>query len=246
MFVPRVDGESVPVTIDANGVTVTRNGMTITTPLPAPLTPLPPGVGSRLPRRLEQGDGPPGAAARARLRRRSWPGARRARPAQRLVQRTAPRPARPRAPPQNASPAATVSIGLTGKTPHDPGRRRGRPHHAPAAARDDGAAGTAAHELAGRLGRVDGGDGLQAREQRGLVLVRDDVVDVRQQLRRGSRATGAGLRIVIAPSARPVRMAAADGGDRHLALGEHDGDVARGPPGPPRRARRSRGRSRRR
>jgi hypothetical protein len=35
VFVPRVDGESVPVTIDANGVTVTRNGTTITTPLPA-------------------------------------------------------------------------------------------------------------------------------------------------------------------------------------------------------------------
>ena len=36
VFVPRVDGESVPVTIDANGVTVTRNGMTITTPLSVP------------------------------------------------------------------------------------------------------------------------------------------------------------------------------------------------------------------
>ena len=36
VFTPRVDGESVPVTIDANGVTVTRNGLTITTPLPAP------------------------------------------------------------------------------------------------------------------------------------------------------------------------------------------------------------------
>lgn len=36
VFVPRVDGEAVPVTIDANGVTVTRNGTTITTPLPVP------------------------------------------------------------------------------------------------------------------------------------------------------------------------------------------------------------------
>jgi hypothetical protein len=36
VLVPRVDGESVPVTIDANGVTMTRNGVTITTPLPAP------------------------------------------------------------------------------------------------------------------------------------------------------------------------------------------------------------------
>ena len=36
VFVPRVDGESVPVVIDANGVTVTRNGVTVTTPLPAP------------------------------------------------------------------------------------------------------------------------------------------------------------------------------------------------------------------
>jgi hypothetical protein len=35
VLVPRVDGESVPVVIDANGVTVTRNGMAITTPLPA-------------------------------------------------------------------------------------------------------------------------------------------------------------------------------------------------------------------
>ena len=31
-----VDGESVPVTIDANGVTITRNGAVITTPLPVP------------------------------------------------------------------------------------------------------------------------------------------------------------------------------------------------------------------
>ena len=36
VFVPRVDGESVPVVIDANGVTITRAGMTITTPLPVP------------------------------------------------------------------------------------------------------------------------------------------------------------------------------------------------------------------
>jgi len=36
VFVPRVDGESVPVTIDDNGVTVTRNGVAITTPLPTP------------------------------------------------------------------------------------------------------------------------------------------------------------------------------------------------------------------
>lgn len=36
VLVPRVDGESVPTTIDANGVTVTRNGVTITTPLPVP------------------------------------------------------------------------------------------------------------------------------------------------------------------------------------------------------------------
>ena len=36
VFVPRVDGESVPVTVDANGVTVTRNGVTITTPLSVP------------------------------------------------------------------------------------------------------------------------------------------------------------------------------------------------------------------
>jgi hypothetical protein len=35
VLVPRVDGENVPVVVDANGVTVTRNGMTITTPLPA-------------------------------------------------------------------------------------------------------------------------------------------------------------------------------------------------------------------
>jgi hypothetical protein len=34
VLVPRVDGEAVPVTIDANGVTVTRNGTVITTPLP--------------------------------------------------------------------------------------------------------------------------------------------------------------------------------------------------------------------
>ena len=36
VFVPRVNGEVVPVVIDANGVTVTRNGTTITTPLPVP------------------------------------------------------------------------------------------------------------------------------------------------------------------------------------------------------------------
>ena len=36
VFVPRVDGEAVPVVIDANGVTVTRNGTAITTPLPVP------------------------------------------------------------------------------------------------------------------------------------------------------------------------------------------------------------------
>ena len=36
VFVPRVNGEIVPVVIDANGVTVTRNGTTITTPLPVP------------------------------------------------------------------------------------------------------------------------------------------------------------------------------------------------------------------
>ena len=36
VFVPRVDGESVPVVIDANGVAVTRNGTTVTTPLPVP------------------------------------------------------------------------------------------------------------------------------------------------------------------------------------------------------------------
>ncbi|MBI1351715.1 MAG: hypothetical protein GC156_11425 [Actinomycetales bacterium] len=36
VLVPRTDAESVPVTIDANGVTVTRNGVAITTPLPAP------------------------------------------------------------------------------------------------------------------------------------------------------------------------------------------------------------------
>lgn len=36
VLVPRLDGESVPVTIDASGVTVTRNGVTITTPLPSP------------------------------------------------------------------------------------------------------------------------------------------------------------------------------------------------------------------
>ena len=36
VLVPRVDGESVPVTIDANGVTITRNGAVITTPLPVP------------------------------------------------------------------------------------------------------------------------------------------------------------------------------------------------------------------
>ena len=34
VFVPRTDGESVPVTIDANGVTVTRGAVTVTTPLP--------------------------------------------------------------------------------------------------------------------------------------------------------------------------------------------------------------------
>ena len=36
VLVPRVDGEAVPVTIDANGVTITRGGTTITTPMPAP------------------------------------------------------------------------------------------------------------------------------------------------------------------------------------------------------------------
>ena len=36
VLVPRVDGESVPVVVDANGVTVTRNGTAITTPLPVP------------------------------------------------------------------------------------------------------------------------------------------------------------------------------------------------------------------
>jgi hypothetical protein len=36
VIVPRVDGEAVPVTIDANGVTVTRNGVAITTGLPVP------------------------------------------------------------------------------------------------------------------------------------------------------------------------------------------------------------------
>jgi len=36
VLVPRVDGESVPTVIDANGVTITRNGVTITTPLPVP------------------------------------------------------------------------------------------------------------------------------------------------------------------------------------------------------------------
>lgn len=36
VFVPRVDGEAVPVTVDENGVTVTRSGMTISTPLPTP------------------------------------------------------------------------------------------------------------------------------------------------------------------------------------------------------------------
>ncbi|MBU9945230.1 MAG: hypothetical protein KTQ12_11430, partial [Dermatophilaceae bacterium] len=36
VLVPRVDGENVPVVIDANGVTITRGGMTITTPLPVP------------------------------------------------------------------------------------------------------------------------------------------------------------------------------------------------------------------
>ena len=35
VLVPRTDVESVPVTIDANGVTVNRNGLVITTPLPA-------------------------------------------------------------------------------------------------------------------------------------------------------------------------------------------------------------------
>ena len=39
VLVPRVDGESVPVTIDANGVTITRNGTVITTPLPFPADP---------------------------------------------------------------------------------------------------------------------------------------------------------------------------------------------------------------
>lgn len=34
VFVPRVDGESVPVVIDERGVTITRGGLTITTPLP--------------------------------------------------------------------------------------------------------------------------------------------------------------------------------------------------------------------
>lgn len=36
VFTPRMENESVPVTIDANGVTITRGGQTITTPLPAP------------------------------------------------------------------------------------------------------------------------------------------------------------------------------------------------------------------
>ena len=36
VMVPRIDGEVVPVVVDANGVTVTRNGVTITTPLPVP------------------------------------------------------------------------------------------------------------------------------------------------------------------------------------------------------------------
>lgn len=36
VLVPRVDGESVPAVIDANGVTITRNGTTITTGLPVP------------------------------------------------------------------------------------------------------------------------------------------------------------------------------------------------------------------
>ncbi len=36
VLVPRVDGESVPTTVDANGVTITRNGTTITTGLPVP------------------------------------------------------------------------------------------------------------------------------------------------------------------------------------------------------------------
>ena len=36
VFVPRVDGESAPVVIDANGVTVTRNGTVVTTALPVP------------------------------------------------------------------------------------------------------------------------------------------------------------------------------------------------------------------
>lgn len=34
VFVPRTDGEAVPVVIDDRGVTITRGGMTITTPLP--------------------------------------------------------------------------------------------------------------------------------------------------------------------------------------------------------------------
>jgi hypothetical protein len=34
VFVPRTDGEAVPVVIDDHGVTITRGGMTITTPLP--------------------------------------------------------------------------------------------------------------------------------------------------------------------------------------------------------------------
>lgn len=36
VFVPRLDGENVPVVVDANGITITRNGQTITTPVPAP------------------------------------------------------------------------------------------------------------------------------------------------------------------------------------------------------------------
>jgi hypothetical protein len=36
VFVPRIDGENVPVVVDANRVTITRAGVTVTTPLPAP------------------------------------------------------------------------------------------------------------------------------------------------------------------------------------------------------------------
>ena len=36
VFVPRVDGENVPVVVDANGVTITRGATTVTTALPVP------------------------------------------------------------------------------------------------------------------------------------------------------------------------------------------------------------------